>query len=90
MGRYADLKFVTEAEVPELPGGLVARESWVGRLVVAAVLLALGCGVPVFAGGAAFADGGWSFELSAWGLFDLVLASIGGLVVAVVSLVDRI
>ncbi len=34
MGRYADLKFVTEAEVPDRPGDLVARESWVGRLVV--------------------------------------------------------
>ncbi len=88
MGRYADLKFVTEAEAPELPDGLVARESWAGRLAVAALLLALGCGVPVFAGGAAFTAAGWSFELSAWGLFDLVFASIGGLVVVVVSLVS--
>jgi hypothetical protein len=88
MGRYADLSFITEAEVPERPGDLVARESWVGRLVVAVTLLAFACGVPVFAGRAAFASAGWSFELSAWGLIDLVFASIGGLVVVVVSLVS--
>ncbi len=87
MGRYADLRFVTEAEAPEISGGLVARESWVGRLAVAAVLLILGCGVPVFAGGTAFTDAGWDFELSAWGLIDLVFAGIGGLVVVVVVLV---
>ena len=86
VGRYADLKFVTEAEVPERPGDLVAREAWVGRLMVAAILLALGCGVPVFAGGAASSE--WNFGLSAWAVFDLVFASIGVLVVVVVSLVS--
>jgi hypothetical protein len=87
MGRYADLKFIAEAEVPERPGDLVARESWVGRLGVAVALLAWACGMPVFAGRAAFTGAGWNFELSAWGLFDFVFASIGGLVVMVVALV---
>ncbi len=44
MGRYAELTFVTEAEVPESPGDFVAREAWAGRLFAAAILLALGCG----------------------------------------------
>ena len=87
MGRYADLKFIAEAEVPERPGDLVARESWVGRLGGAVALLAWACGMPVFAASAAFTDAGWDFELSAWGLLDFVFASIGGLVVVVVALV---
>ncbi len=63
MGRYADLRFVTETDVPELAGGLVARESWAGRLAAAAVLLVLGCGLPVIAGGAAVADADWAPDL---------------------------
>jgi hypothetical protein len=87
MGRYADMTFIAEAEVPEGPGDLVAREAWLGRFITGAVLLGLGCGMPVFAGGMAFTGAGWQFELSAWALFELVFAAIGGLVVVVVTLV---
>ncbi len=87
MGRYADLTFIAEAEVPERPGDLVAREAWLGRFITGVALLGLGCGTPVFAGGVAFSGSDWQFELSAWALVDLVFAAIGGLVVVVVTLV---
>ncbi len=42
MGRYADLTFLSEDAAIASPAELVAREAWVGRLVVALVLLAMG------------------------------------------------
>ncbi len=52
------------------------------------LLPVLGCGPPVIAGGVAFANAEWAPELSAGGLFELVLVSIGRLVVVVASLVN--
>ena len=87
VGRYADLTFIAEAEVPERSGDFVARETWSSRFLVAAVLLGLGCGVPVFAAVIAVPEFGGlagSWERT---LFELVAFGIGGLVVVVVTLV---
>jgi len=86
MGRYADLRFITAAEVPERAGDLVAREAWAGRLFAASILLGFGLGVPLlawnFSSGAA-----WSLDLSARSWFEFVVFGIGGLTVGVVALV---
>ncbi len=87
VGHYADLTFITEAQVLERPSVILAREAWLGRFLAAVFPLGLGCGVPVFTGAAAFTDAEWRFEVSAGALFDLVLASIGSLAVVVVALV---
>lgn len=86
MGRYADLTFITETEVPERPGEFVAREAWAGRLIVTVVLLGIGLGLPIFAWGFV-QGGGWPPELSWQSWIGVVLAIFGGLAVAIAALV---
>jgi hypothetical protein len=86
MGRYADLKFVTAAEVPKRIGDLVVREAWAGRLFAAALLLGSGLAMPLLAWN--FMPGaGWSFELAGRSWFEIAFFGIGGLTMAVVALV---
>ena len=83
MGRYADLTFIAEAEVPERPGDFVARETWLSRFLVAAVLLGLGCGVPVFAAVIAVPEFGGLAGLWERTFIELAAFGIGGLIVIV-------
>ncbi len=46
-GRYADLSFLREGQVPENAGDFVAREAWLGRLVASVMLFAMVAGVLV-------------------------------------------
>lgn len=89
MGRYADLTFVTEAEVPENPGDFVAREAGVGRWIGAAILLALACGAGIalylVTLGAAIEP--WTPRLSLGSLFGIAMNVVIVLVVLVTGLV---
>lgn len=86
MGRYADLSFLREDQVPENDGDLVAREAWLGRLIGSVMLFAMGAGALV-AGYLAFGAAGWRIDLSLNALFNLLGAGIGGSIVLVVCLV---
>ncbi len=81
MGRYADLSFLREGQVPENAGDFVAREAWLGRLMASLMLFALGAGVPV-AGYLALgeAGGGWRIDLSLNALYKLLAVGIVGLI----------
>ncbi len=81
MGRYADLSFLREGQVPENAGDFVAREAWLGRLVASLMLFALGAGVLV-AGYLALGEvgGGWRIELSFNSLFNIFGVGIVGLI----------
>ena len=87
MGRYADVSFLREGQVPENAGDFVAREAWLGRLVASLMLFALGAGVLV-AGYLALgeAGGGWRIDLSLNSLFKLLAVGIVGLIGLLVCL----
>lgn len=87
VGRYGDIVFLTEAQVPLDAGGLVVRESWQGHLIVGLLLLAAGIGVPAVV----LADGGgdlFAFEpgLDFGTLVHLFMAGIAGLVILGIAL----
>ncbi len=85
MGRYADLSFLREDQVPENAGDLVAREAWLGRLIGSLMLFAMGAGALV-AGYLALGETGWRMDLSLNALFNLLGVGIAGSIGLVVCL----
>ncbi len=87
LGRYADLSFLREGQVPENAGDFVAREAWLGRLMASVMLFAMVAGV-LIAGYLALgeAGGGWRIDLSLNSLFKLLTVGIVGVIGLLVCL----
>jgi hypothetical protein len=80
------LHFLPEDRVPLGTAELVAREAWLGRLIVVVFLLSLGLTAPIFAYQTVTAGGEVPWALSAETLFALAGYAVGGLLTLVMTL----
>jgi hypothetical protein len=80
MGRYAEIKLATEADVPKGEALLVARMSWIGHGIVAVFLLIWAIGVPVFLLNAGIIDFSRSLFNIVFSGFIVVFVGIAALI----------